>query len=284
MNTPQGKCIFLWQPRSVEGGSVVDTVCAALDMGLRMVNLKVGSGVYKYPFQGYDLRPLVLAFNSAGILVYGWHYVYGSNSPKAEANIAEQQVSYLELDGYEIDAESHYKNYPDSQAEELMGRMKAITTRADIPLGLTTYRYPNYHRELPWQGFLKYADYWVPQVYWQPPPSDPIIELNRSVEQWVAMAGKYGYPVKPFVPAGRVYIGDGYPTPGPTANEITRFLSACKSSHPAATFWSFDNLYTHAGGAARMQAIQDFKWDTVSPPLTDKEKLDKLWAAHPELH
>jgi hypothetical protein len=266
MKLPAGKTLYLWRPGSVEKGNVTNTVLAALDMGIAIVSLKVGSGVYKYPFNNYNLRPLRDALGSAGILVYGWHYVYGDNEPASEAEIALQQVSSLDLDGYEIDAESHYKNYPYSQATELSARFHDITQRADIPLMLTTYRYPDVHPEFPWRGFLANVDVFVPQVYWQPPPSSPTLELDKSIGQWAAKCAEYGYPVKPFLPAGRLYIGDGYPTPGPSANEIIEFINRCKAlGLRGCHFWSFDNLYTHAYGAARAEAVASVPWEVITP-------------------
>ena len=283
---PTGKVLFGWKPAYIAGGDIDATVDAAREMGLSGVSLKVGSGVFKYPWNDYDLLPLVTALKSAGIRVYGWHYVYGSNLPRYEAEIARQQIEYLELEAYEIDAEAHYKGYSNDQASELVERIK----ENGIPVGLTSYRYPDVHRELPWRGFLSEIDYYVPQVYWQPPPSTPTLELDKTILQWTRLVLSYGYSLKPFIPAGRVYIGDGYPTPGPPVSEITEFLDACKNGYkcPGATFWSFDNLYTHRGGEARADAIAAFDWETdpIDPPTdpTDAEKLDALWDHHPELH
>ena len=98
MILPEGKWLFGWKPAYVAGGSVSTTVQEAAYMGLSCVSWKVGSGVYKYPFNNYDLRPLRAAFKDAGILFFGWHYVYGANSPADEARIAEIQIESLDLD------------------------------------------------------------------------------------------------------------------------------------------------------------------------------------------
>lgn len=281
VTVPCGKNLFGWKPSSIAGGVIADIVQAAKDMGLSGVSFKVASGVSPYPY-GYDMRPLRDAFGNAGIAFSGWHYVYGVNAPASEAALAGQRIAELELDSYEIDAEAHYKNYAWTRAAELVARIKEHTTVANIPLGLTTYRYPQVHPEFPWRGFLCDCDYWIPQVYWQPPPSSPIIELDKSISQWTLEAQKWDYVIRPFIPAGRVYIGDGYPPPGPTSAEIVAFLDHAKNvlGLHGATFWSFDNLYTHTGGAERMATIANFNWHAG---LSDKEKLDRLWEAHPEL-
>lgn len=277
MKLPEGKALFYWQPTSVEAGNVTNTVKAAVEMGLSMVSMKVGSGAYNYPFNNYDLLPLRNTLGEEGIRVFGWHYVYGTNTPLDEARIAEQRIDYLDLDGYEIDAESHYKNFPDSKASDLVDRIKEHCERADIPLGLTTYRYPDSHPEFPWRGFLQDVDYYVPQVYWQPSPSGPVLELDKTISQWNRKLLGYGYPRKPFFPAGRVYIGDGYPLPGPSASEITAFMARAKElGMPGITFWSFDNLYTHAGGAVRKDTIEAFEWKVAAPPDDYQEQINAI--------
>lgn len=270
MNIPRNKFLFGWQQRSVASGVVAKIIQAAHDLGLSGVSWKVGSGVYSYPFSG-SLLELRNAFRSEGLKFFGWHYVYGQNSPVYEASLALRRIEELDLDGYEIDAEGHYKGYSSQQASDLSGRIKEHCEGADIPLGLTTYRFVSTQPTFPWRGFLQHVDYYVPQVYWQPasvnPPRGPVAELNLSIQEWTAEVRKHGFALKPFFPAGRAYIGDGYPTPGPSHQQVVDFWQACRSlGLPGATTWSFDNLYTHSSGSVCYAAIKSVEWKDETPP------------------
>lgn len=272
---PAGKNMFIWRCENVAGGDANAAVDAALAMGLGGVSFKVSGGPYEYSYNAPHLKTWVPAFRNAGMLVGGWGYIW-SNEPGAEAAIAKQMVDKYALDWFTIDAEADSKNKPD-QAKAYMNEL-----RERLPyfaIGLTSYRYPELHPELPWKEFLADCDFGVPQVYWNKPYADkygPIPELRKTIEQWRKITKI------PIIPAGRAYNGDGYTALQPS--ELTDFMGAAVGHDlPGVTFWSFDHTYTQAGGDARRTAIGNFHWEGTEKEITTEEKVDRLWEAHPDL-
>jgi hypothetical protein len=277
MTILEGKGIYIWKASQIAGGSLEAAVQACSLMGLKWVALKIGDAASTY-FRSYsDMPAAVRAFKAAGIQVWGWHYIYGGvhfrsdgtwyvsgATPAQEAVFAAEQVVTLGLDGYIIDAEQQYKVY--NQAARARAFVTALADRElPVPIGLSSYRYPALHPELPWREFLPICDFHMPQVYWQ--PGGAVSELNKSIAQLTALKQI------PVVPAGRVYVGDGYPLPGPTPEEITAFLAeAVAKNCPAAFFWALDYLYLPTHGsvelrAARSKAIADFTCLRCNQPI-----------------
>lgn len=279
MILPTGKMIMAWQIKNIASGDTQQAIQDALDMGLTTINVKVANGTSKYNLRwnGYKwvndiLLPWITAFKAVGFKVWGWQYIYG-NDPAGEAEIASIQINELGLDGFDVDAEGHIKGKP-AQAAQYMALLRA--SNPNLPIGLSSYRYPFLHPDFPWSSFWQYLDYGAPQVYWNPPNPvygyGPVPELEKSHFQWQTQK-----PGLPFIPTGRAYIGDGHPNPLPS--ELTDFMTKAQAMGlPGVSFWSFDHLYYHAGGAARMQAIADFEWTIVPPPLTLEQRVEILEA------
>ena len=165
----EGKGFFIWKIRDCEGGNPAAIAAAAAAAGFTHVILKIADGAYAYNVNsqtGVDLvPPVVSALKDKGIHVWGWHYVYG-NGPTSEANIAIQRIQQLGLEGYVIDAEIEYQEPGKSTAaSQFMNRMRSALP--DLPMALSSYRFPSYHAQLPWRVFLEKVDYNMPQVYWE---------------------------------------------------------------------------------------------------------------------
>ena len=66
------------------------------------------------------------------------------------------------MDGFVLDREGHYtgKYY---SAKTFMDLLRKEITKT--PIALSSYRYPNYHPQLPWDEFLSQCDLNMPQVY-----------------------------------------------------------------------------------------------------------------------
>lgn len=273
---PFNKGLHIWRVHKCADGTVLGIVDAVRGLGLSTVFIKVADGIAKY---NGDLIPLVNALKANGILVFGWHYVYAANNPDWEINVAIDQINTLSLDGYSVDAEKHYKpayGGNSGKASNLMSGIKEHCNRKNIPLGLTTYRFPSYHRDLPWSGFLPYADFWEPQVYWNPRPNAARTELLQSMAEWEQLAADLNLPWKPFYPIMRIYWGDGYPEPGPEAIELLQFMDTCKL-HDAPlgnSGWSMDAIYGQSRGTEWFNVIANFSYDndTPPPPVLDLEE------------
>ncbi len=96
----EGKGFFIWKVRDCEGGDPSKIAAAAKASGFTHVLLKIADGQYAYNTDrkaNIDLLPPVVdALRTAGITVWGWHYVYGYN-PVAESAFAVKRTTELGL-------------------------------------------------------------------------------------------------------------------------------------------------------------------------------------------
>ena len=152
----EGKGFFIWRILNCEGGDAEAIASKAADANLTHVLIKIADT--RYPF-GYDrnnndLVPSVTqALKNRGIQVWGWHYVKG-NDPSGEARVAVARTTELQLDAYVIDAEHEYKwRGKDAAARQFMADLRQGLP--NHPIALSSYRFPTYHRELPWSAFLE---------------------------------------------------------------------------------------------------------------------------------
>ena len=264
---PMGKGIFIWKGSNVLKGDLQATIQACLRMGLSWVALKIGDDTdaqwASYPGK---MAGVVRMFQAAGLKVWGWHYIYGgvyvSKSdqfyvegplPADEADFARQQVQALNLDGYIIDAEKEWKGMNQKlRAKTFMDRLRGI----GVPVALCSYRFPSLHPQFPWAEFLAGCDLHMPQVYWG--PGRAVSDLEKSLFELLQLRSL------PIVPVGRAYIGDGHADPKP--EELTALMKrAFDRGMPGFSFWALDFLYMHAGGAARMAAIEAYQWGESTP-------------------
>jgi len=256
---PQGKGAFVWQPDLIEGGSPSAAVAHARIANFGHVIFKVANDIRVYPFDSAKrviLVSMIQAFKAAGIQVWGYGYVYGDN-PTGEAAVAIQQINELGLIGYYIDAEGEYKQAGKATAATVyMKHLRAALP--SLPIGLCSYRWPSYHRELPWREFREYCNFDAPQVYWVG-KHDPISQLNQSYAEFQAMI-----PWLPFVPVGSAYIAGMW---SPTVADWVVFLDRCRIlDFAGASFWEW--AHTRAKLPAVWDAIAAYPWpvDIMPPP------------------
>jgi hypothetical protein len=208
------------------------------------------------------LPPVIAALRAQGIDVWGWHYVYGDEAQR-EAEAAIRRVRALALDGYVIDAEGEYKRPGKAAA----ARIFMHTLRAglpNLPVALSSYRYPALHPQLPWREFLEQCDWAMPQVYWER-MHNPDQQLARVVAEY-ANAELVGH-VRPVVPTGSAYgAGDWQATPA----DLTQFLNkAVALKLPAANFYSWD--YARAPQrTALWEAVKKFAWPTPTADIVEQ--------------
>ena len=260
--TLEGKGYYIWQIPNCEGGVPGAIAARAVEAGLSHVLIKIADGpswAYNYDYDsGVDLVPPVVAeLRSAGVQVWGWHYVVGRD-PLGEANLAVQRTRALGMDGYVIDAESEYKD----RKKETAARKFMATLREglpDIPIALSSYRYPKLHSDLPFAAFLEKCDYAMPQVYFEG-SHNPEEQLDRCVEQYMALR-----PARPVIPTAPTYAHGGW---RPTPNEVQRLLQRARDiGLTAANAWSWD----YAGRPDHQDlfhAVSDFDWGDA-PQATD---------------
>jgi hypothetical protein len=265
-----GKGFYLWQIRQVERGDPTAIVARALSAGLTHVLIKIADGaswVYNYDYATKtDLVPPVRdALRSAGIKVWGWHYIWG-NDPAGEARMAINRMRGLKLDGYVIDAEAEFKDPSKKNAAvRFMSDLKDGLT--DVPIGFSSYRYPKLHPEVPYDIFLAGCDYAMPQVYFEQ-SHDPEDQLARSAEQYYALKN-----ARPLIPTGPTYQHAGW---RPTADEIDQFLRKAKGMGlQGVNFWAFD-FASRPEMADLWKSVSDFKWSGEPPPVDVPERWIEL--------
>ncbi|OQY37394.1 MAG: hypothetical protein DRI56_00015 [Chloroflexota bacterium] len=258
----KGKGFFIWKIAKCEGGNVVKIAeqAAAANFSHVLIKIADGTNTYNYDWDHHvDLvPPLARELRKRGIEVWGWHFVYG-NEPKAEAQKAIQRIHDLDLEGYVIDAEGSYAQGGKEQAAKtFMNRL--ISSVHGTPIALSSYRYPSYHPNLPWDEFLSKCDYNMPQVYWMK-ANNPGEQLRRSIREFKGM--KYCPPI---IPTGAAFTEWGWT---PTASEVLAFLQTAKSLNlSAANFWEWENCRLKLP-AKVWRTVRDFPWKAGPPPPLD---------------
>ena len=265
----QGKGFMIWKVRDCESGNVASIASEALQSGLTHVMIKIADGTSSYNIDsGVDKAlALVNQLHAVGIEAWGWHYVYGYD-PTGEAQKAVSRVQELNLDGYIIDAEVEYK-LPgrDEDATTFMNVLRA--SLPNLPVGLTSFRFPTIHAEFPWEEFLEKCNYNMPQVYWIY-ADNPGEQLQRSYNEFLAIS-----PNRPIVPIGPMFnYGDWKPTTG----ETTEFLNKAKELNmPAASFFTWDYRYLFEDV---WDTIGAFSWDGTTPEPEMPQKIINALNSH----
>jgi hypothetical protein len=227
----QGKGMFIWKINEAER-SITELVAKAKVANMSHLLFKVANGYAPYNIvdadggQAYSYDGIDLAMQLAdecraqGIEPWGWHYVYGDH-PEQEAMMAVNRIQELGLAGFVVNAEGHYKGKANSVAETYMGRLPK-----EIPTALSSYRYPSLHRELPWEGFLKYCDFVMPQVYWI--GGEPVSQIEETLLDYDVLLDDLDMYV-PVFPTGTVYEHkSGNYTWKPTKQQVIDFMTEVK--------------------------------------------------------
>lgn len=265
----QGKGMYLWKVADCEGGNPAAIAATARSAGLSHVLIKIANGIFPYNIQGQtqvdQAAPVVQSLRGAGVEPWGWHYVYG-NDPVNEARIAIRRIRELNLAGYVINAEAEYKQPgKKNAARTFMNSLRSALP--NLPIGLSSYRYPSYHTQLPWQEFLEKCDFNMPQVYWLH-AHNPATQLQQSLRQFQSMS-----PFRTIVPTGAAFAEHGWkPSPG----EVQQFMQAAQSLNLAAVnFWSWDNARSRLPEV--WQVISEYDWAGGGPQADLTQQLVDAW-------
>jgi glycerophosphoryl diester phosphodiesterase len=277
----KGKGMFIWRIQKCHNGNVNEILQKAVEANYSHVLIKIANGIYSYNYD-WDKKidlvpPLIKALKSKGIQAWGWHYLFG-DQPGQEAQKAISRIRELGVDGFVLDAEGHYKG-KFSSAKTFMSQLKSTIT--DIPIALSSYRYPSYHPQLPWNEFLKKVDLNMPQVYWMH-ANNPGAQLKKSIAEFKNM--KYTPPI---FPTGAAYSEFGWM---PKVAEIQAFMQKAKDLNlTGVNFWEWGSLHNYLPGRY-YQAICDFDWDSGIKPPEDIAELyvealnhhskDKVWSLY----
>ncbi len=260
--TLKGKGFFIWKIHDCEGSSPKGIAEAAQAAGLTHVLIKVADG--NYPFN-IDLKtkvdlvpPVVEALRALGIAVWGWQYIYGYD-PSGEARIAIRRIQQFNLDGFVIDAEGEFKE-PGRAAAAKRYILDLHKSCPNLPLALSSYRFPTYHPQLPWREFLDLCDYNMPQVYWEK-AHNPADQLARCVREFQALT-----PGRPVIPTGPTYKNNGW---RPTDEDFKSFFETVQNLKlEAANFFSWDECKRDLPNL--WEAVRTWDWENGQHP-TDQD-------------
>jgi hypothetical protein len=252
--TLQGKGFFTFNLLECEGGEPASILAEAQAAGLSHLIVKIADGVNASDIDasGVDFTtPVVLALRAAGIAVWGWHQIHGDN-PEGEAAIAIERTQALGLDGYVVNAEDEYQR--PGMASAARQFMSTVREALKIPIALSSYRFPNYHPELPWSTFLEFCDLHMPQVYWEQ-AYNAGAQLRESKRQCDALPN-----ARLYIPTGVTY---GTSSWNPTAEEINDFLNTAKAlGLPAVNFHDWG--YCRKNLPLLWTTIASFAWPAAS--------------------
>lgn len=250
----QGKGMYLWRIARVEDGDPNAIARVAKEAGLSHVLIKVADGRTSYNIDWDNqidlVPPLVDALRARGVSPWGWHYIYG-REPVTEARKSIERVKQFELDGFIVNAEKEFKfSGMDVAAEAYMRELRRGLP--NTPIGLSTYRYPSYHRPLPFETFLEYCDINMPQVYWVQ-STNPGAQLLKSLREYQNLR-----VVREYFPTGAAYAEHGWSA---TPQQVTAFLQAVRQEElNGCNFWAW--YWARANDSALWNPVKEFEWPT----------------------
>jgi len=251
MSLLSGKGYFMWKAINCNAGRPQEIAAAAYAADLGHVLIKIADGVLGYN-QSVNVPAIVEALQAYGIEVWGWQYIYGQ-SPSVEAQVAIREILRTGVTGFVVNAEREFK--APGMATAAIAYMSALRSGvSDLPIALSTYRFPSLHPQFPYAAFLARCNLAMPQVYWLY-SHDPVQQLTRSLAEYRRLTSL------PIIPTGAAWKQNGWQS---TPADCNAFLQAAQSAGlPAANFWSWDasqNLPT-------WDAIAAYDWPPEPAPL-----------------
>jgi hypothetical protein len=225
----KGKGMFTWILNRCEGGDIGQIIKKAQEAQITFLMPKIADGPYEYEANRPYLKNLVEMAHAAGIKIIAWQYVYGQN-PIAEAERAIIELKKYPYDGFVINAETQYKNRP-SQAKTYCQALRSAFP--EMFMALSSYRYPSYHANFPFNEFLEYVDANMPQVYWEKADGTAVGQLQRCLAEFA----DEDFIQRPIMPTGAAYTNDGWVA---KAADIKAFIEAVIAKGlSACSFWEW---------------------------------------------
>jgi len=244
---PSGKIWYLWKVQDLLGGDLDKITQRALDTGVSAVLVKAADGVNPYNLtrelfpKDSILGPLIEKLHLAGIECWGWQYLYGTN-PAGEADRAITRLGQFPWDGWVLDPEKEYKLQPGNAARAKLYVDTVKTAYPKLCIGLSSYRYPSLHPELPWGAFLTGCNFVMPQVYWMG-SHNPGYQLSKTILEYQALYARLSIEPLPMIPTGAAFHEWGWQ---PTKEDITAFDAKVKEfGLVGAAWWEWAAAYRY---------------------------------------
>lgn len=251
-----GLGMFIWRVQNCEGGKIDAIVKMAVDAHLSHVLIKIADR--HYPYNAAYVQDLTGSMRAAGLQVWGWQYIYGE-APSAEALAVIPIIQELDLDGFVVNAEVEYKTPGSAARAKLYMQTLRAGVGLDLPIALSSYRWPSYHREFPFAAFLELCDFAMPQVYWMQ-AHNPTYQLQRTLTEYAGLAVR-----RPVFPTGACFRQSGWQ---PTAVEVAAFIQACKDHGlMGCNFWEWGNARSYVQDG--WEVIRSTGWANTPAPEPD---------------
>lgn len=279
---PKGKGWYIWVLTETLNGDPVALATAAKAAGVGHLVFHIHNGYQSETklIGGMDLTRHIAEAERLGIECWGWGAVYKSTWSQGADRVIEAFKKYPSLIGYLLDAEAPIKNAP-AEARAIMNKLRYHLP--NIPIGLSSYRYPKYHPELPWAEFRAQTDFDIPQVYWEQCFGDGCgaIQLRASYNEYMTMV-----PKKPYCATAPAYKINSWAT---TQKQIDGFFAEAKRlGIKGVNMWVWyqaERYLPDLFGFIQEYLFGDEPVPPPSPPvLTLEQKVDVLWDWYDETH
>lgn len=296
---PTGKGMFIWLLSRLDNGNMTALADRLQAEGYSWVAVKMVNGSWlfggtwdpvaqEYP-QYRLLEELIPLLKARGIELHGWGYYYGKSLSSGEPSQVQAEIAvtleamqkYQPL-SYMLDCEAEYKRPGMGPlADEFCRGLKAGMAVSgdeikDIPLALSSFRFPTYHPELPWSSFVPYMDYWAPQVYYQgdTSPNGSQLQLERALQEYQDLK-----PL-PFVPAGTVYPEGSWWT---SPEQLELFNQICKSNPDilGVNYWEY--YYPIQFKPELLGVLASFEWPGEDTPAPEPDMVTLSYQAYTDL-
>lgn len=253
-----GKGFFISEIAQCEGGNLQAIAEQAHQAGLSYVVVKIAEGTTPAnsataPAHN-PIQALRKYLTQHAIRLWGWQRVFGAD-PVSEGHLAQQIISHQKLDGLAVVVAAEYKQ-PGGDANARLYMHELRGAHPQLPIALSSYRYPSYHKDFPWEAFLTFCTYNMPLVFWVQ-AHNPHTQLMRSFQEFDSLR-----PFRPVIPVGAVFSTDVWQ---PTPSDVQEFLDTAQSLNLSAiSFWDWDS--TSGGLSSLWQPIQNTPWTLSELP------------------
>lgn len=201
-----GKSIFIWNTGGIFSGNVSMIAKTLKDAGFDSAMLHHQNLTY---WRNPARVALIDALRNVGIEPIGSAAVYAID-PKTEGEQAARICEQYGLKYFVFDAESTY-DANDPTGSKTLIMLNTFKQNTSAKIGWCWWaKYKDPYTQNPWhpvavlRAAMPLADFGVPMMYWGGDLSSSAIALAKeSLSQWRLVT------IKPLVPAGRAYTGDG---------------------------------------------------------------------------
>ena len=264
----EGKGIYAWILRRIEGGDMKKVVERMQWAGMTHIIPKIADGITTDLNGNWNYLPdLVKYAHRAGIKVLGYQYIYGYN-PSVEADRAILELKRLPFDGFVINAEHQYRDITGNDARARTYCARIRDAFPDLWIALSSYRFPSYHRNFPFEAFLAFCNANLPQVYWMQANGTVPRQLDRTLREYEPL------PTRTLIPTGAAFQEHGWVANAQDqkifVDEVTRHnLSACN-------WWEYHHTFHQLPHLGEAIANAGFNVDPVIPE-PDPEPSEKRY-------